>query len=191
MPISPPPVLVAPDSFEGTLRASEVAAAVGRGLERAGLVPPDLCPVADGGEGTLEVLLTALGGETAGAAATDPLGRPIRAGFALIDEGGTAIVEVAEASGLHRVAEDERDPEAASTRGTGELIVAAAQAGAEVILVAAGGSATTDGGAGAIAGVGDPRGPPRAVPRGVCGGRPPVQPAAARLGPQEGARAGG
>src|ERR1700750_48957 len=125
-----PPVLVAPDSFKGTMRASEVAGSVGRGLEAAGLVPPDLCPVADGGEGTAEVLLTALGGETAGAEATDPLGRPIRAGFALIEEGGTAIVEVAEASGLDLVAADERDAYNATSRGTGELIVAAAAAGA-------------------------------------------------------------
>ncbi len=60
-----PPLLVAPDSFKGTMRAARVAACIGAGLERAGLAPPDLCPVADGGEGTLEVLLTALGGETA------------------------------------------------------------------------------------------------------------------------------
>src|SRR3954452_19936409 len=150
MPFLPPPVLVAPDSFKGTLRAAEVASSVAAGLERAGLVPPDRCPVADGGEGTLEILLTALGGQTAGAAATDPLGRPVRAGFGLIEDGGTAIVEVAEASGLHRVAEEERDAVAATSRGTGELIVAAAAAGAAVILVAAGGSATTDGGAGAL-----------------------------------------
>lgn len=143
-------LLVAPDSFKGTFRAAEVAAAVGRGIERAGLEPPDLCPVADGGEGTLEVLLLALGGETAGTEAHDPLGRPIQAGFALVEDGGTAIVEVAEASGLGRVAEDERDAEAASSYGTGELIAAAIDAGAQVVLVAAGGSATTDGGAGAI-----------------------------------------
>src|SRR4051794_6871497 len=78
------PVLVAPDSFKGTFRATQVAGAIGRGLERAGLMPPDLCPVADGGEGTLEVLLTALGGSTAGARVRDPLGREIDAGFALI-----------------------------------------------------------------------------------------------------------
>src|SRR5947207_7559011 len=94
------PVLVAPDSFKGTFRATQVAAAIGRGLESAGLPPPDLCPVADGGEGTLEVLLTALGGETAGAEATDPLGRPVQAGYALLEDGGTAVVEVAAASGL-------------------------------------------------------------------------------------------
>src|SRR3954471_14703923 len=125
MPPSEAPVLVAPDAFMGTFRASQVAAAIGAGLERAGLTPPDLCPVADGGEGTLEVLLTALGGETAGATVSDPLGRPVSAGFGLIEEGGTAIVELAAASGLGLVAARERDPEAASTRGTGELVVAA------------------------------------------------------------------
>jgi glycerate kinase len=98
--------------------------------------------------------VTALGGTTAGATAHDPLGREIAAGFALVEEGGTAIVEVAEASGLGRLAPGERDAEAASSYGTGELIAAAAQAGAAVVLVAAGGSATTDGGAGAIAAIG-------------------------------------
>ena len=73
-------VLVAPDSFKGTFRAPAVAAAIGRGLERAGFEPPDLCPVADGGEGTMAALLTALGGETAGAAVSDPLGRRCRPG---------------------------------------------------------------------------------------------------------------
>src|SRR4051794_8851401 len=137
------PILVAPDSFKGTFTAPAVAAAIGRGLERAGFVPPDLCPVADGGEGTLAALLTALGGETDGAQASDPLGRPLRAGFGLIEDGATAVVEVAEASGLARLAPFERDAEAASSRGTGELIVAAIERGAAVVLVAAGGSATT------------------------------------------------
>ena len=89
MALSERPVLVAPDSFKGTFRATEVAGAVGRGLERAGLMPPDLCPVADGGEGTSEVLLTALGGATAGAHVSDPLGRPVHAGFALLDPDAT------------------------------------------------------------------------------------------------------
>ena len=184
-----PPVLVAPDSFKGTLRATEVAASIGRGLERAGLEPPDLCPVADGGEGTLEVLVTALGGTTAAADATDPLGRPIRAGFALIEDGGTAIVEVAEASGLHRVGDDERDAEAATSRGTGELIVAAAEAGAEVILVAAGGSATTDGGHGAIEAIDDAGGLPHSSLVVLCDVRTPFELAAERFGPQKGADA--
>ena len=187
-PPSPPPLLVAPDSFKGTLRAAQVASAIGAGLERAGLHPPDLCPVADGGEGTLEVLLTALGGETAGAPATDPLGRAIpAAGFALIEDGGTAIVEVAEASGLHRVAEDERDPYAATTRGTGELIVAACAAGAEVVLVAAGGSATTDGGAGAIEAIEEGGGLQGTTLVVLCDVRTPFELAPARFGPQKGA----
>jgi glycerate kinase len=149
------PVLVAPDSFKGTLRASEVAAAIGRGLERAGLMPPDLCPVADGGEGTIDALVPQLGGELVAADAHDPLGRPLRAAFALIEGGGTAIVETAAASGLALLGDDERDAWAASTYGTGELIAAAVEAGAQVVLVAVGGSATTDGGAGALEAIAD------------------------------------
>jgi glycerate kinase len=183
----PPPVLVSPDSFKGTLRATEVASAIGRGLERAGLVPPDLCPVADGGEGTLEVLLTALGGSTAGATASDPLGRSLEAGFGLLEDGGTAIVEVAEASGLHRVGEDERDAWAASSRGTGELISAAVDAGAEVVLLAAGGSATTDGGAGAIAALQEAGGLRGAALVVLCDVRTPFEQAPSRFGPQKGA----
>ncbi|HMJ33449.1 MAG TPA: glycerate kinase [Baekduia sp.] len=189
MPPLPPPVLVAPDSFKGTLRADQVASSIGAGLERAGLTPPDLCPVADGGEGTLAILLTALGGETAGAAATDPLGRSIRGGFALIEDGGTAIVEVAEASGLHLVAPEERDAVAASSRGTGELIVAAAATGAEVILVAAGGSATTDGGAGALEAIDAAGGLQGARLVVLCDVRTPFEQAPARFGPQKGADA--
>jgi glycerate kinase len=186
----PPPVLVAPDSFKGTFRAAEVAAAIAEGLERAGLSPPDRCPVADGGEGTLEILLTALGGETAGAPATDPLGRAIAtAGFALIEGGGTAIVEVAEASGLHLVAPEERDAYAATSRGTGELIVAAAATGAEVILVAAGGSATSDGGAGALAAIADAGGLGAARLVVLCDVRTPFESAPAVFGPQKGADA--
>ena len=123
-------VLVAPDSFKGTFRAPQVAAAIGRGLERAGLPPPDLCPVADGGEGTMEVLLHALGGETAGAAVHDPLGRPaagrVRAARGRRD-GGRRDGRRRAGSGSWR--EDERDAEAASTRGTGELIAAAVERG--------------------------------------------------------------
>jgi glycerate kinase len=167
-----------------------VASCIGAGLERAGLTPPDLCPVADGGEGTLEVLLTALGGETAGAPATDPLGRPIAAaGFALIEDGGTAIVEVAEASGLQRVDEGERDAFAASSRGTGELIVAAAAAGAAVVLVAAGGSATTDGGAGAINAIEEAGGLQGTALVVLADVRTPFELAPARFGPQKGADA--
>ena len=183
-----PPVLVAPDSFKGTLRATEVAAAVSRGLERAGWVA-DECPIADGGEGTMEVLLTALGGETAAARVHDPLGREVQAGFGLLEDGGTAVVEAAQASGLGLVAEEERDPMAASTAGTGELILAAIDAGAAVVLVGVGGSATTDGGAAAVEAIregGGLRGTRLVV---LCDVRTPFERAAEVFAPQKGADA--
>jgi glycerate 2-kinase len=143
------PALVAPDSFKGTFSAREVAAAIARGLRGAGREAEEL-PVADGGEGTIDALLSTLDGELRTARVGDPLGRPIDASFALIDGGRTAIVEMARASGLGLVGEGERDAWAASTRGTGELIAAAVEAGAERVIVTVGGSATTDGGAGAL-----------------------------------------
>lgn len=181
------PVLVAPDSFKGTFRAAEVAAAVGRGLERAGLMPPDLCPVADGGDGTAEVLLLALGGETAGARVHDPLGREISAGFALLEDGATAVVETAAASGLALVAERERDAWSATTYGTGELIVAAARTGAPVILVAVGGSATTDGGEGALRAIEEAGGLGGARLVVLCDVRVAWERAPSVFGPQKGA----
>jgi glycerate kinase len=144
-----PRVLVAPDSFKGTFGATAVAEALARGLESAGW-EADRCPVADGGEGTLELLVAALGGRVEEAEASDPLGRPVACVLGWVGDCDTAIVEVAQASGLGRVTSEERDPWRASTRGTGELIARAAAAGAREILVAGGGSATTDGGRGAI-----------------------------------------
>jgi glycerate kinase len=187
VPIPERPVLVAPDSFKGTFSAPQVAAAIGRGLERAGLMPPDLCPVADGGEGTLDALLPQLGGEVVGVEVQDPLERPVRAGFGLVEDGGTALVEMAAASGLGLVAEDERDAWAATTYGTGELIAAAVEAGAQVVLVAVGGSATTDGGAGAIEAIeaaGGLRGARLVV---LCDVRTPFEDAPRVFGPQKGA----
>ena len=181
------PVLVAPDSFKGTYRAAEVAGAIGRGLERAGLMPPDLCPLADGGEGTMEALMLALGGECVTVDVTDPLGRPVKAQYGLVEDGGTAVVEMAAASGLHLVTEAERDAEAASTRGTGALICAAVDAGAEVVIVGVGGSATTDGGAGALEAIeehGGLRGARLVVLTDV---RTPFERAPAVFGPQKGA----
>ncbi len=184
------PVLVAPDSFKGTFRASEVAGAIGRGLERAGLMPPDLCPVGDGGEGTLDAVLPQLGGEIVAVRAQDPLGREITAGFGLVEDGGTAIVEMAAASGLGLVAEDERDAWAASTYGTGELIAAAVEAGAQVVLVPVGGSATTDGGAGAIEAIEDAGGLGGAKLVVLCDVRTPFEDAPRVFGPQKGADPG-
>jgi len=148
----PPRALVAPDSFKGTFDARAVAHALADGLREAGW-ETDVCPVADGGEGTLELLVEALGGELVEVRASDPLGRRVDCAFGLVDGGATAIVEMAQASGLARVDERERDAWRASTAGTGELILAAAGTGAREILVAVGGSATTDGGAGAIAAI--------------------------------------
>src|SRR5919202_122816 len=188
-PMSVPerPVLVAPDSFKGTFRASEVAGAIGRGIERAGLMPPDLCPVADGGEGTLDALLPQLGGELVAVDVHDPLGRPVRAHFGLLEAGGTALVEMAAASGLGLVAEDERDAWAASTYGTGELIAAAVEAGAGVVLVAVGGSATTDGGAGALQAIEEHGGLRGARLVVLCDVRTPFEDAPRVFAPQKGA----
>ena len=142
-------LLVAPDSFKGTFSAVDVAEAIGRGAARAGAMV-DLCPVADGGEGTME----ALGGRTLCGRAHDPLGRPIEAAYSVLDD-RRAVVEMAAASGLGLLADDERDPWAASTYGTGELIRAAVDAGAPEVLVAVGGSATVDGGRGALEAIGE------------------------------------
>ncbi|HEX6667726.1 MAG TPA: glycerate kinase [Solirubrobacterales bacterium] len=126
------------------------------GVREAG-AEADLCPLADGGEGTLEVLLGALGGSRVAVRVNDPLRRPVRASFGLLEDGGTAVVEMAAASGLPLLAPEKRDPEGADTYGTGELIAAAIALGARRVFVAVGGSATTDGGRGAIEALGGPR----------------------------------
>ena len=181
------PALVAPDSFKGTFTAAEVAAAIARGLRAAGQPAGEL-PVGDGGEGTQAALLGARGGEERSARVHDPLGREVDAGFALLGDGRTGVVEVAAASGLTLVGESERDAVAASTYGTGELIAAAVEAGAESVLVAVGGSATTDGGAGAIEALRDAG--PSAEPRElvcICDVRTPWEDAPRVFAPQKGA----
>jgi glycerate 2-kinase len=145
-------VLVAPDSFKGTFSAVQVAEAIGRGLTAEG-IRVDLCPVADGGEGTLDALAAAFACELRKVAARDPLGRPVQTTYGLgrLARGQTvAVLETAAASGLGLVAAAERDAVSASTYGTGELIATAVAEGAAVIYLGVGGSATTDGGAGAI-----------------------------------------
>jgi glycerate kinase len=150
----PLPVLVAPDKFKGTLSAQEAAATIGRGLVAGGVEQVELLPVADGGEGTMETLVRGARGRFVPAQVRDPLGRQVTAAFGLVAEGKTAIVEMAQASGLWRLAAEERDALVASTHGTGELIAAAIDAGAREVIVAAGGSATTDGGRGALEALG-------------------------------------
>jgi glycerate kinase len=145
---------VAPDKFKGTLSAEEVALAIGRGLAHGGVEPVELLPIADGGEGTMDAVVRALRGRMLATEARDPLGRRVEAAFGVVHGGRAAIVETAQASGLWRVPEQNRDPEAASTHGTGELILAAIESGAREVIVAAGGSATTDGGRGALEALG-------------------------------------
>jgi glycerate kinase len=178
--------LVAPDSFKGTLSARQVAEAIGAGVELAG-ARADLRPAADGGEGTAAVLGAALGGERRQVAAHDPLGRAIEAEFSLLRDGAEAVVEAAAASGLGLVDPTERDPEAASSAGTGELIVAAIGTGARRILVAAGGSATTDGGIGAIDAIEAAGGLRGARLEVLCDTTVPFERAAEFFAPQKGA----
>jgi glycerate kinase len=180
--------LVTPDSFKGTFSATEVAAAIGEGVLEAG-GEADLCPLADGGEGTLDALLTALGGRRVAAGAHDPLGRPLRAELGLLGTGETALVEVAAASGLPLLAAGERDAERADTYGTGELIGAAAASGARTILVAAGGSASTDGGRGAIEAIEAAGGIGAARLQVLCDVEAPFEDAARVFAPQKGADA--
>jgi glycerate kinase len=170
-------LLVAPDSFKGTFSAVQVAEAVARGAARARAVV-DLCPVADGGEGTLE----ALGGRAVLVPVHDPLGRPIEAAYSVLED-GRAVVEMAAASGLGLLAEDELDPWAASTYGTGELIRAAVDAGAPEVLVAVGGSATVDGGRGALEALEGVRAPIVVL----CDVETPWERCAEVFGPQKGA----
>ena len=177
------PVLVAPDSFKGTFSAREVAGAIAAGL-RAGGREAEEMPVADGGEGTMQAIVASLGGEVRTIESSDPLGRRIEASNALLED-GRAIVETAQASGLSLVAEDERDAWAASTRGTGELIVAAVEAGAKRVIVTVGGSATTDGGAGALEAL-DEAGVEVELDV-LCDVRVPFEGAPGIFGPQKGA----
>jgi glycerate 2-kinase len=178
--------VVAPDSFKGTFAAAEVAEAMGAGLREAG-AEATLLPAADGGEGTLDALLAALRGERRSASAHDPLGREIEADYGVLEDGRTAIVEVAAASGLSLLSLGERDAEAASTAGTGELISAAAEGGAKRILVAAGGSATTDGGAGAIEAIEAAGGIGKSKLEVLCDVSVPFERAAEVFAPQKGA----
>jgi glycerate kinase len=148
-------LLIAPDSFKGSLTSVEVARAIAAGWLRAR--PGDsvrLAPLADGGEGTLVAVEAAGGWSWREAEARDPLGRPVRAGWLARDDGVAAFVEMATASGLSLVAQAECDPVRATTRGTGDLLCAVLDAGIRDIALGIGGSATTDGGAGLLRALG-------------------------------------
>ena len=144
-----PVATLAPDKFRGTLSASDAADAMARGVRAAGFDDVRVLPLADGGEGTLDALLAAVGGSRRTARVSGPLGAPVAAGWRL--DGSLAVVEAARASGLALAGGTAgNDPVAATTRGTGELVAAALDAGATRIVVGVGGSATTDGGLGAV-----------------------------------------
>lgn len=148
-------VLLCPDSFKDALSAQDAAAAMARGVQRA---MPDAqvhtCPLADGGEGSLDALINATGAERRLLAVQDALGRPRQATWGWLSSQRTAFIELAEASGLQHLAADERNALHTSTFGVGELLRAALDQGAEKTLLLLGGSATNDGGAGMLQALG-------------------------------------
>lgn len=150
----PVTVLVAPDSFKGSLSSVEVARALAAGWGRAR--PDDtilLSPLGDGGQGTIDAIAAAGGWTWRTADVRDPLRRPIPARWLISADGTRAIIEMAEASGLSLLRPDERDPMAATSVGTGELMGVAIDEGVRHITLAIGGSATTDGGRGLLDGL--------------------------------------
>lgn len=142
-------IVIAPDSFKGSLTALEVADAIKEGVKR---VMPDAeideVPMADGGEGTVQALVDATDGQIITEEVCDPLGNQIQADFGILGDGETAVIEMASASGLPLVPEDKRNPMFTTTYGTGQLIEAALERGCRTLIVGIGGSATVDGGAG-------------------------------------------
>lgn len=148
-------IVIAPDSYKESLSALEVAQAVEAGFRQ---VFPDadyvLVPVADGGEGTVDAMVAATGGRKETVTVSGPLGEPVEAFYGLTGDGDTAVIEMAAASGLARVPPDRRNPLLTNSRGTGELIRAALDAGARRFILGIGGSATNDGGAGMVQALG-------------------------------------
>ncbi len=176
--------LLCPASLKGVLSAREAAAALASGMRAAGAEAVEL-PTADGGEGTADALFAALGGDWKEAVVTDPLGRPESARWLLLPD-GRGVVEAAAAIGLPLLAVGERDPLVASSRGLGELVLAAVREGAGALVVGLGGSATVDGGAGM-------REVLRELPAPtvvLCDVRTSLGDAARLFGPQKGASSG-
>jgi len=142
-------VVIAPQGFKGNLTALQVSRAIDSGIRR---VIPDvetvLVPMADGGEGTTQALVDAIGGEMVPVEVTDPMGRRVIAYWGFLSDGATAVIEMATASGLSLVPPQERNPLLATTYGTGELIRDALEKGCRKFIIGIGGSATNDGGAG-------------------------------------------
>lgn len=147
-------VLVCPDSFKGSLQSWEVSAAIRRGLEKAGGSFQVLeKPLADGGEGTVEAVVLACGGTILFREVTGPLGEKVKAKIGLLPD-GTCVIELAQAAGLPLVPVERRNPRFTTTYGVGELIRYALQEGCRRIILGVGGSATCDGGMGALQALG-------------------------------------
>ncbi|WP_144525024.1 glycerate kinase [Bacillus pumilus] len=148
-------IVIAPDSFKESLSAYETACAIERGFQA---ILPDAeyvkLPMADGGEGTVQSLVDATGGYIIHHVVTGPLGDPVDAFFGMLGDGETAVIEMAAASGLHLVPQEKRNPLFTTSRGTGELILAALDQGAKRVIIGLGGSATNDGGVGMMQGLG-------------------------------------
>ena len=147
-------VVVASDSFKGCLRSDQVADAVESGVLK---VFPDCevvkLPVGDGGEGTMEALVSAMGGHVIALSVQDPLGRPVEAEYALLND-GSAVIEISKSSGLTLLSQGERNPLKTSTYGVGQLIADALRKGCRRFLVCIGGSATNDAGTGMLEALG-------------------------------------
>ncbi len=162
-------VLIAPDKFKGSLKASEVARAIGEGIQSS---HPEFkirkFPLADGGEGSAGIIAEVLGAEIHDVKVRDPLRRHITAPFYYSPSSKTAIIEMATASGYELLTVEERNPHLTSSHGTGDLIIAAAATGAEKIVLFVGGSATNDGSAGMLHALGFtfPAGSERIMPNG-------------------------
>ena len=148
-------ILIAPNAFKNSLTAFEAARAIEKGLIQSNLACTCECfPIADGGDGTAELIIKKFRGTRITKEVTDPLGRTITSSFGLIDEGQTAVIEMADASGMRLLSEEELNPLHASSFGTGELIKRALDEGVSRIIIGLGGSATVDGGVGILKALG-------------------------------------
>jgi glycerate kinase len=148
-------ILIAPNAFKNCLLATEVAEAIYEGLKQSSLSFTAECfPIGDGGDGTGSLIIHKLKGKIISCEVKDPLGRKITSSFGLIDEGKTAVIEMADASGLRLLSANELNPLKASSYGTGELMKAALDSGVKKIILCIGGSATVDGGCGILSALG-------------------------------------
>lgn len=148
-------IVIAPDSFKESLSAQEVAEAIYEGLYRVWPEHEYVCvPVADGGEGTVQALIDATGGKKITTDVCGPRGETVHASYGILGDGTTAVIEIAEACGLHLVPKEERDPKSACSYGVGQLVRHALDLGIHRLIVGLGGSATNDGGVGMLKALG-------------------------------------